>query len=96
MKSEAIWKNAVITSAEIFADNTYVGFKLILQYGHGQQQVGPHELTLTILQNLLAAADIRGWSKIVGRPIRALADPNKAVFAIKPFLAETPEVKLTT
>jgi len=96
MKSEAIWKNAVITSAEIFADNTYVGFKLILQYGDGQQQVGPHELTLTILQKLLAAADIREWSKIVGRPIRALADPHKDVFAIKPFLAETPVVELTT
>lgn len=88
------WKNAIVVKAEIFNDNTYTGLELVLDYGDGTQRVGPHVLTEPLLRGILQAAGAAEWSKIVGQPIRALADRAKGIFALKHIVSNDFEVLL--
>jgi hypothetical protein len=85
-EEDVMIKNAIIKSAEIFADNQHTHVTLILDYGDASQQVGPHELSTDLIRGIILSAGVREWSQIVGKPIRVKVE-NSGVVAMTHLLA---------
>ena len=77
--------NAVITSAQIFRDNSGLKIEIVFDYGHANQKAGPIPLDPNLMNNLMRIANASKWSELPGKPLRVRASTNE-IYAIAPFL----------
>jgi len=77
--------NAVITSTQIFRDNSGLKMEIVFDYGHSNQKAGPIPLDPNLMNNLMRIANASKWSELPGKPLRVRASINE-IYAIAPFL----------
>jgi hypothetical protein len=80
-------RNALITEATIYADNSYTGVNVKFSYGDAFHTTGNLKLTEPLIRQIMIVAGVKEWSAVVGKPIVVRLDkPSGKVSALRHFL----------